>query len=264
MRRLAAILGVLALVALAALAQDTSDTERDNGFLINLLENRLSTPGRQIRLSGISGALSSQARIARITISDPQGAWLEIDNVEIDWSRLALLRGRVNVNRLSAERVAWLRRAEPPPPTGPALPSAEAKPFALPELPVAIELRELAFPSIVFAEPVFGQPAEISLAGNLSLRRVVLDTTLDIDRKDSPGGTLDLTASFSNDTRQLAVDLDPPRHGRVRFERLEPRGADAVDADDGERHAVRGAGGRRRSGGKEIERTECQRKRAGR
>ena len=67
----------------------------DNGFLINLLEHRLSSPTRQIRLSGVTGALSSRARIAKVTISDPGGVWLAIDNVELDWSRLALLRGRV-------------------------------------------------------------------------------------------------------------------------------------------------------------------------
>jgi translocation and assembly module TamB len=230
LRRLAAVLGLLVLVALAALAQEATDTEGDNGFLVNLLENRLSTPGRQIRLHGISGALSSQARIDRITVSDARGVWLEIDNVEIDWSRLALLRGRVNVNRLSAERVAWLRRGETPPAAGPALPQAEAEPFSLPELPVAIELRELAFPSIVFAEPVFGQPAELSLAGRLTLRSGVLDTTLDVDRKDPPGGTLDLVASFSNATRELAVDLDlhEPQGGIVAT-LLNIEGAPAID-----------------------------------
>ena len=119
------------LVAITALAQDVSQ-EGDNGFLLNLLETRLSAPGRQIRLSGVSGALSSQARIQRVTISDARGAWLEIDNVELDWSRLALLRGRVAVNRLSASRIAWLRRAEIPPQPAAACRQAEAKPFQLP------------------------------------------------------------------------------------------------------------------------------------
>jgi translocation and assembly module TamB len=206
LRRVLVTIGLLLLVAIGAVAQDAPD-DGDNGFLINLLENRLSAPGRQIRLSGISGALSSRARIQRITISDARGAWLEIDNVELDWSRLALLRGRVSVNRLSAERIAWLRRAEIPP-APPTLPKAEAQPFALPELPVAIQIAELSFPSISFDESVFGQAAELALAGALDLRRGTLQTNLEITRLDAPGGNLALTASFSNATRQLAVDLD--------------------------------------------------------
>jgi translocation and assembly module TamB len=143
LKRLAALLVAVFLVAIGALAQDDASQD-DNGFLLNLLENRLSAPGRQIRLSGVTGALSSRARIARVTISDDRGPWLEIDNVELDWSRLALLRGRVAVNRLSAERIAWLRRAETPPVSAAdRLPKAEATPFSLPELPVSIQVSEL-------------------------------------------------------------------------------------------------------------------------
>ena len=94
MKRVAAIFALLLLVAIAAVAQDAGQPDSDNGFLLNLLENRLSAPGRQIRLSGVSGALSSRARIARITISDDKGPWLQVDNAQLDWSRLALLRHR--------------------------------------------------------------------------------------------------------------------------------------------------------------------------
>lgn len=43
--------------------------------------------------------------------------------------------------------------------------------------------------------------------GGLDLVRGALDTTLAIRRLDAPGGSLDLTAAFSNRTRQLALDL---------------------------------------------------------
>ena len=49
------------IVAIAAVAQDTSETEGSDGFLMNLLERRLSTPTRQIRLHGVTGALSSNS-----------------------------------------------------------------------------------------------------------------------------------------------------------------------------------------------------------
>jgi len=207
LRRLAVIIGLLALVAIGAVAQDSAEPESD-GFLLNLLERRLSTPTRQIRLHGVSGALSSRARIERITIADQSGVWLEIGNVELDWSRLALLRGRVNVNRLSAERVVWSRRPEAAPPTGPTLPQAETTPFALPELPVSVNLAELAFADVEFAQPVFGQAARISVGGSLNLARGVLESDLDVRRLDGPGGELTLRAGFSNASRQLDVDLD--------------------------------------------------------
>lgn len=207
MRRIVFLLAALVLVAIAAVAQDGSGDRSDNGFITNLLENQLSSPGRQIRLSGVTGALSSQARIARVTVSDAKGPWLEIDNVELDWSRLALLRGRVSVNRLGAERVAFLRRPETPPPA-PGLPQAEARPFSLPELPVSIQIAALDFPHITFDQSLFNQAAELSLAGSLDLAGGNLTTSLEVNRLDGPGGALKLAAAFSNASRQLDVDLD--------------------------------------------------------
>lgn len=207
MKRLILLLGVLVLVAIAAVAQEEGGDRSDNGFITNLLENQLSAPGRQIRLSGVSGALSSRARIAKVTVSDGKGPWLEIDNVELDWSRLALLRGRVSVNRLGAERVAWLRQPEAQP-AARTLPQAEAKPFSLPELPVSIQIAELAFPHIVFDPSLFGQGAELSLAGSLDLAGGNLTSNLEVNRLDGPGGALRLAAGFSNSSRQLDIDLD--------------------------------------------------------
>ncbi|HVH02195.1 MAG TPA: translocation/assembly module TamB domain-containing protein [Amaricoccus sp.] len=216
MRRIVALFGLLVIVALGAVAQDASEPDGSDGFLLNLLERRLSTPDRQIRLHGVTGALSSRARIAQISISDQTGRWLEINDVELDWSRLALLRGRVNINRLSAGQINWLRRPVAAP-SGPKLPSAEATPFSLPELPVAVDLAELALADVRFEEPVFGRPARISIGGSLNLARGVLESDLAVRRLDGPGGELTLKAGFSNSTRRLEVDLDlhEPQGGLV-------------------------------------------------
>ena len=167
-------------------------------------------------MHGVTGALSSRARIEQISISDQTGRWLEINDVELDWSRLALLRGRVNINRLSARQVNWLRL----PVTSPQpaqLPTAEAQPFALPELPVSVNLDELAIAEMRFEEAVFGRAASISIGGSLNLARGVLASDLTVQRLDGPGGQLTLKAGFSNETRQLDVDLDlhEPKGGLV-------------------------------------------------
>ena len=110
------------------------------------------------------------------------------------------------------------------------MPTAEAQPFSLPELPVAINLRELDFPSITFAEPVFGQAAVLRAGGSVTLARGALDTTLDVERLDQPGGTMRLKAAFSNQTRQLDVDvaLQEPQGGVVAT-LLKIEGAPAID-----------------------------------
>ncbi len=208
MKRYVVIGGALAVVAVTAIAQGPEDeVTSGGGFLVNFLENQISGPGRQIGLSGVSGVLSSQARIERITVSDENGPWMVIEDVEIDWSRTQLLRARLQVNRLHIGEVTWLRRGVTPPPA-PGLPTPEARPFTVPELPVSVRLEDLALQRLAFDEAVFGMAAELSAGGSLVLEGGTLDTDINVTRLDGPGGELALDASFSNATRALDIDLN--------------------------------------------------------
>lgn len=230
MKRLALIAGLLGAVAITATAQGPEDEPTSGGgFLVNFLETRISAPGREIGLSGVSGVLSSQARIERITVSDENGAWMVIEDVEIDWSRAQLLRARLQVNQLHIGQVTWLRQGVTPPPA-PGLPTPEARPFTVPELPVAVRLEDLALERLIFDEAVFGMAAELTAGGSLVLEGGALDTDINVTRLDGPGGELDLDASFSNATRELAIDLHLQEpEGGVVATALNIEGTPAID-----------------------------------
>lgn len=199
---------MLLIAGLAATAQDPAEEvpAAGGGFLVNLLENQISAPGREIGVSGLSGVLSSQARIERVTVSDDQGVWMVIDDVEIDWSRAQLFLARVQVNRLHVGQITWLRRGIPPEPE-PGLPTPEAQPFTVPELPVSVRLEDIELERLVFDEQVFGMAAELSGGGSLVLADGSLDADIAVTRLDGPGGELALDAAFSNATRLLDIDL---------------------------------------------------------
>jgi len=239
LRRVAALIGLILALGMAALAQDTSPGETsDNGFIIDFLQNRISAPGRQIRVHGVTGALSSRARIGEVTIADETGIWLRLVGVEMDWSRSQLLLGRVAVNRLAVERIDMLRRPVPPRRRlADRLPKVEAQPFRLPELPVSVRIAALDLPSIVLAEPVLGQAATLAVAGSADLARGELDATLDARRLDGVGGALGLSLDFSNATRALSLDLtlQEPENGVVAT-LLDIEGRPAIDV------AVQGEG----------------------
>ncbi|WP_297560127.1 translocation/assembly module TamB domain-containing protein [Nitratireductor sp.] len=217
MIRLLAALSLL-LLLLPAMAQDTpseSTPEEERSFLTRLLENQLSTPNRQIRISGIRGALSSQATIGEITIADREGVWLRLQNASINWSRSTLiLRQRLEVQRLAAESIEVTRR---PLPDETALPSPESRSLQVPELPLAINLEQLEIPKATFGHDVFGLAAELSLTGALRIASGTLDTNFDVKRLDGPGGQFALKAAFSNETEVLDLDLvlDEPADGVV-------------------------------------------------
>lgn len=188
---------------LARAAQLDADSQRSG--LIGFVENQISTPDRQIRLTGIQGVLSSNASIAQITVSDTEGIYLIIENAEIVWNQAALIFARLEIQRLSAESIIYVRNpvsTESGPP-----PSPEAGGFSVPELPVAVTLDELNVPLVRFGEGVFGLSSDVSVTGSLSLAGGALDADLDITRLDGPGGQLLLDVAYANETQQVDLDL---------------------------------------------------------
>ena len=135
-----AILFPLSVMAQSAaeISQQESD---DRGFLTRLLERNLSSAGREVVIDGFQGALSSRATFDRITIADRDGVWLTLNDGAIQWNRSALLRGRIEIAELSAREILLPRL-----PVGEAqAPTAEAREFefALPELPVALNIEQI-------------------------------------------------------------------------------------------------------------------------
>jgi len=206
LRKLAHICAALAVLLLPALAAAQDDGDEGKGFLTRKLQELLSDAGREVRIDGFEGALSSEATIATLTIADDDGVWLSLEGVTLDWNRGALLRGRVEVNRLTAERIALPRL-----PAGDgdaAAPAPEAQEFALPELPVSVEIGEISAERVNLGAPVLGQATALTAKGGLALVSGRGTATLEIARVDGPRGRFALDASYDNATQDLALDLD--------------------------------------------------------
>ena len=220
-RRIIAVLFLTFGLAAPALAQDavevlTMNNEEQKDWLTSFVQDRLSTPERQIRLSNIDGALGSNVSVREITISDAEGVWLRVNDATLTWNQGALLLGRLDVQSLKADSIDYLRNAVPAEATMD-LPAPEAGGFQVPEFPVAISLQELSIPKVTFGEKVFGLGSEISLAGALTLEGGNLTTNLDIVRLDGPGGTLDLDIAYRNaeKTIDLGLSLVEPENGVI-------------------------------------------------
>ena len=200
MRLLAAFL-VLLWWPLASFAQDSDE---DPGYLAGLLQDALSGAGRDVRIRGFQGALSSEASIDLIAISDADGEWFRAENVVLDWNRSALLRGIVDVTAFRAEQVVVARA----PDAGPDVPSAEATPFTIPDLPVSIKIEEILVQSVQLGAPLLGEAAEFTITGAASLEGGGADLQFNLDRIDDKQAQFALAASYDPSSRQLAVDLN--------------------------------------------------------
>jgi translocation and assembly module TamB len=204
LRRLFPALPLLALLASPLAAQTAEEQERDRGFLTGLIEDALSTTARTVVIDGFQGALSSRATVESITVADGEGVWLRAEDLVLDWNRSALLRGRIEVQELSAGTIEVIR----PPVPDPALPSPEATPFALPELPVSIDIGRLSSDRIVLGEALLGERIALDLDGSVSLEGGEGEAQLAATIVEGSEGALTFAGSYSNATRILALDLD--------------------------------------------------------
>lgn len=201
--RSAVLATVLACSGLPVLAQEDA---QEPSYLESFLEETLSAENQFITVTGLSGAFSSQAQIDQITVADASGVWLQLRGAELDWNRLALLRGNLSINHLKAAEITLLRQPEPLP-ADPSLPLPEATPFQLPELPVSVELGEISVARIHLDESLLGFAATLNLHGDLKLAEGSLATQLRVDRLDRPGDRLELMAGYANENRQITLDL---------------------------------------------------------
>ena len=192
------------LLAMAALPVQMVAQTDDRDYLTAFLEDSLSGAGRKVVVTGFAGALSSQATVQELTIADDQGIWLTLRNVTLDWSRTDLFAGQVTVNQLTAAEIILDRL----PNSDPAAPEPEAGSFALPDLPVSVQIDKVAADKIVLGAPVLGTMVEgrieaaLSLAGGEGRGNLVIERT-----DDGPAGKVALTASYANAGQMLSIDL---------------------------------------------------------
>lgn len=198
----AALLALAVLLALPASANPEDDVD----FLTRTLQSLLSDAGREVRIRGFEGALSSRATITELTISDSRGVWLVMRGLVLDWDRAALFSRRVEVNELAAELIE-IRRA-PAAADGPDLPSPTARaPFALPELPVSIRVGGLRAERVALGADLLGEAAAFRLDGAVALEGGQGEARIEALRIDGGDGRFTIRGGFDNASRVLDLDI---------------------------------------------------------
>lgn len=185
--------------------------ERDVGLITGFVEDKLSNISREVRIEGFDGALSSRATIDRLIISDREGDWLVMEGLVLDWNRASLLRGRVVIQELLAEKITLLRRPAP----DPSAPAAEASPLRIPELPVSIEIGAVQADEISLGADILGEAVSAQLSGDMTLIDGSLNTTISASRIDDKTGQFVIYADFDkpSDLLTLSVVADEGENG---------------------------------------------------
>ena len=215
MKRLLLLLLIPFLTVSALPAPVQAQDDEEGTRLEQLIEGALSSDGMSVTVRGFRGALSSQATMDLLTIADENGVWLTLEDAELDWSRTALLTGRVEVEQLTAQRLELSRL--PASDTEAPAPEAGGMSFSLPDLPVSVNVGEFAIERVELGAPVVGEELALNVAGTAQLADGEGEVELSVQRIDGPRDAVTLQASYANDTRQLDIDLalDGARGGLI-------------------------------------------------
>jgi translocation and assembly module TamB len=196
-----ALLVALALVLLLiAGVVGMAQTGFGKRMIADRLSALMSTPEMAVEITGLQGTVPIDMRLGRVTVADPDGVWLAVDDARLAWSPGALLGGRIWIDEISAARIRLDRLPRPEPAPEP------AEPFRLPELPDWLPpttLQQLSVAELDLGRDVLGQPASFVLHGHLGTAEGGSSATarLALERTDQP------TASASIDA---TLQLDPP------------------------------------------------------
>ncbi|MEW6256348.1 MAG: translocation/assembly module TamB domain-containing protein [Pseudomonadota bacterium] len=194
---LAALVAIVLVIAggLFGLAQ----TAFGKAYLAELAGRLASRDGLRVEISGISGFVPSDLRVARIALADRQGRFAEISDLAFRWRPSALLSATFEVERLEADRFHLLRTPALPP-------AAPAQGAGLPPLRVVVE--RIAIAHVVLDEPVVGQKADLSVIAALRLvepKRGV-SGQFEVKRLDAEG-TVKGDVAYAPETRMLDLSL---------------------------------------------------------
>ncbi len=168
-------------------------------FVANQIAEVAPASGLRISVGRIEGDIYAKARLHDVVLSDPQGAFLRIPEVELDWNPLAWLTSGLHVRELIAKRAILERLPEllPGDPDAPILPDFD------------IRIGTFAIEDMTLASGVLSDDAEqVDLTAQVDIRsgRVFARSDGQIGRNDALEFLID--AEPDGDAFDLAMDVE--------------------------------------------------------
>ena len=181
-----AVLGLVAIVSCALLAIDTDAGHR---LIVDRIAALQIKSGLRIRIGRIDGSIWGETSIRDLRLYDPQGLFLEIPELRLDWHPLKWTVNRLDIDRLSTDLAVLHRKPK-------LIPSATRGPI-LPGFDVRIG--QLDIRTLRFGPAIAGQTRAARVTGRADIR----DGRALIDLKALVAG--------GGDRLSLLLDAEPDR-----------------------------------------------------
>ncbi|HKV13674.1 MAG TPA: hypothetical protein VJQ81_01435, partial [Reyranella sp.] len=184
-------------MAVAILLFAALQTPPGKRMLANIISSSSSSADSRLEVSGISGFVPTDLRLAKIVLSDRNGPWAAIEDAHVTWSFASLFSGQVRIDELSAAKIEALR---PPAPSKESSSTSGGM-----SLPLGVDLRRLVVADLHIGAPFGGVDSHWKLDGDaLVSDRGQSHAKLEMVRTDGPAGRL--TANLGFNLEPFTVD----------------------------------------------------------
>lgn len=227
-----AAVGILFVMALGILLF-VSFTPVGGRVAADRISELVSTPDRKITFSRPEGLLTGDLRVDDLVLSDDRGPYAKISGIKVDWSPAALVTGVFRADRISADKVNFIRSPEP---IKAAAQQTKAASSSGTQLPVGIRVAQIDLPDINVARALSGRDFDLSLKGSIDATGPNISLKLEATRKDEADAKAlaDVLYAPSENRLTLKASVAEPQGGLLARLLLLP-GAPAVNLSlDGE------------------------------
>ncbi|MFC3173303.1 translocation/assembly module TamB domain-containing protein [Novosphingobium bradum] len=195
-----ALAGLLALVAIGLLVLESPIGHR---FVVDRIARYAPASGLRVEIGRIDGSLMGAAYLRDVTFSDPDGLFLRVPVVELDWRPLRWFTSGLDVRKLVLRQGLLYR--------GPHLRPGDPDAPLLPDFDIRVDRFQLD--RLTVAKGIFGEQRRIDLRARADIRkgRVFLRLDSRLGGQDRLQGTLD--SEPRRDRFALKVDVNAPRGG---------------------------------------------------
>ena len=169
----------------------------------------------ELTLGEIGPGLPGSISVSHVSLADGEGVWLELEALTLDWDIWSLLSRRLDVELLDVASINVVRAPASDTPST-TVETADAEPFAIPELPVDIVVGDLVVANIMLGEALLGTAAELGIAGTLDATRTgTARFDLNVQRNDGVGGSLHALADIdlAENLFDLSIEAHEPPDG---------------------------------------------------
>ncbi|MCD1635094.1 translocation/assembly module TamB [Martelella mediterranea] len=202
----------LVIVIVAAAVILIGYTDAGANFAVRQITKRIASPDFAVHVGRVSAPLTGNFTVDSVTVSDIKGPYATVEGIALDWSPMALFRGRFAAENLSARTVSLSRLPVPGKPAPEKTPSSGG--FSL---PIGIDIEKFDFPEIDIAEAVAGEAYPLSASGHVSAVTDRISTALDIEHRARAGTYVKADIDYAPDENLLDItaEVNEPEGGMV-------------------------------------------------